>query len=499
MGQSMAAIVETSNRSSAHCNILDAINAIEMNMSPSMEESISDVESMKSSWEKLATFAFGSKWNDKVVDFDKGVIQSRKALREAQEKREKLIKEKAAIKSTSIANEKNDDNTKSSTTRTQNLSNSTNNQPPALIGHKKNGDKLKNLAHKNNPLIANSISNAMNANKQKSTSSSNSNQNATNTEELKSKNTKPDDEGAWNAPYLDVVPIYPIFSENSLHNTALEIGSMLLTTEEEACRGSNDGLPNNLSSISFNAGQNAEKKAIWEMDQIPSQNFFGSQLISVTTPKDEKSDNTTETDDPLSKKRARADEDVNSNKEPNPKRAKTVSSKLDQTNKTKYNSYLKTNQYRPSYIPSFLPHFPPKHTYQIVTSDDKSNKNKVPAQTKYTKDSKESASYKSKLNGVDISIRRSLVQQNRNHQRQQQQKYEHKLSESNGINNKDEKELSLTVPSGNDPHLLATMHEELKKKDQSRNGLGNSIMPLDKISISRVSKILEGSMDQSQF
>lgn len=478
MGQTMAEIVETGNRSSAHCNILDAINAIELNMGPS-QEGKSDIA--KNGWEDLAAFAFGTQWKDKVVDFETGVIQSRKELLKEQEKQ----KEKQKIEmATKFANKNNNSSTNNTNgMQPQSLKNNGSNiQPPALVSHKKNGDKLKNLTQKN-PHLANTLSNAM---KQvSSTANANNNTNAMHKSEANSKAKEPEeDDDAWNAPYLDVVPTYPLLRDRSRLNTSLKIGAMMLATEDEACRGENDGFPdiNTALDVSENVAK-AEKKVAWDLDQIPSRNFFGSYSKFKSKERDDTGATANkENDDTTSKKRARFDENVQSNGEPSTKRLKPSTN--DNSTTPKNYMHLDVKSYRPSYLATFLPSFPPKHTYQPTASQDTSNTSKFSIPT-----NKQQSSFSSSRTNFDgdPSIRRSLVLQQQHHQQALN-------SKQNGG-----EDLSLTVPSGGlstlDPHSLAPIHEDQKKKDSTRNGVGSSITPLEKISVSRVSKILEGSMD----
>lgn len=505
MGQSMAAITEAGNRSSAHCNILDAIDAMEMNMIPLQKNN--QESNTPLGWNDLACFAFGHQWKDKVIDFDTGIIQSESMLqnqKEALEQQQRLEQETkiAAAKAAAVANSNTTINGTTSLTTTttaatatpsvgptpNNPLNNNPNPPPALVGHKKNGDKLRNLTQKN-PRLANSLlqqttpnSNTHPSNNPPNTQTTESNSNGNSTQHDKDKNSPEnenhpspksndleEEEGAWNAPYLDVVPMYPLLQESSL-----PMGARLLATEDEACRGDKDGLPGWNSERDVTClGESAAQRIGWDLDQIPSRNFFAHHDLNAENGggEDGSSGNATTSN---TKKRARFDPPFEETDGPSAKRQKSSSDKSS-SSISHGNSYRPSPPTRPSYVPVFLPVFPPKHTYQPIIIRNSSQISSFHSHKKFQNASSTQG---------HVSIRRSLV-----HQQHQQQRT-HTLERH--------PDPSLTVPNGNSSNVDPM--EDTKKKESNRSSSGNtgnnsSITPLEKISVSRISKILEGSMD----
>jgi len=148
-------------------------------------------------------------------------------------------------------------------------------------------------------------------------------------------NNNNDDENAhgWNAPYLDVIPNYPLRRDGDWKSTHYK------ALEEEACATSHD---KNDKKDKDETSQRAEKRLNNVLNSMPDV-FWGSEI-------------------PM-----KEDQDKKEKEEVSTPPTKRV--KLSIPNEIKHPSTSTAE--RPAYLPSFLPSFPPFYTYQHPSSQAK--------------------------------------------------------------------------------------------------------------------------------
>ena len=349
----------------------------------------------------------------------------------------------------------------------------------------------------------------------------------------------------WNAPYPEIVPLYPIRIQPKTFDS--------IVNANQACRDNTMSIvPSKLSKTNDHVAK--VDQHIKDMEEsinlIPDQvfqdgitSFWGvvssssittdSQLHATSTEGDgnvkshDVSHPSTSTDLSSSNKRKRGDDNDNNDVDNN------ISSKEKTTNILETNQKDKKdeNTPMPSYVPNFLPPFPPKHTYLPI----KKTKNKVkPKMKKVKMGMEETLPFPSTLN---TTVKASLPQSYNDHYPQSATQHQNNIRSAlvtlgekvgksywGGIplrkktNNDSISSLkvqtvkiesfssSADTTTGNSSSNIATISGGpsnsgiVSLQDQNNKNIGGNVVPvkpMTKPSSTRTSRILEGSMDTS--
>jgi len=289
----------------------------------------------------------------------------------------------------------------------------------------------------------------------------------------------------WNAPYLDLIPIYPIRRLSNLKSKSF-------TLEEEASlhitKSTIDGETSS-SNGTTTAPHCAEKKEDSILSNIPDNAYFqywGSTNSNYdqkqTTEEQNKNESTSKRS--ASTQNEAGDNNTTTHSLSEQQQQKKVKFSTDENTVHHFNpistALQEDRNNRPNYIPNFLPYFPPSYTYQqppSITSSSKVSPSFISSNTAIATISKQNK------NNNNI-LRKSLIQL-------------HDVSPS-ATNSENEQSdiLPLTVPSG---VLSSSSEQKQSSSSQNQQNHGNAIISLTKASGSRIPRILEGSMDTVPF
>lgn len=411
------------------------------------------------SWERLAEFSFGSQWKDKiVVDFKTGKVMSRREILDL--KKKQLYHQQRSNSTTNNIMQTaggGNHNTNRMNQHAPAIANGVaaqSAQPPPLrvvpLGqHEKNGDKIKSLAnqlHKNNQQQQNNIASASTSHpsnvlsnnktsnhsfdKKKSVSSTDGKTNPNNSSSSSSDNhnsIKDPFEGAWSAPFLDVVPLYPLSTSNSTSHfrTNSEKDNHNKVHISEACYGDYGGIPGNFfapssSSINNENLDNNSKGEILKNSKKKSRLNDGDSNNSVSSSSNSNSKAISNTDTTKMNKGSNGIQNNNNNDD--------MANQSHQANNLNSNSSSNKNhknlaatldpnsdQYRPSYVPPHFPPFPSLHTYQHLFPEFSSSSTLSHHNESASSNNKDKIKISTQLNHLfegSHEVQKSLVKQN---------------------------------------------------------------------------------------
>ena len=499
-----------SKRWSGHVNIFDILHGIECCTSHAVHQvsmdsnndddnnNNNDMKVVYNHWEGLAEFLFGKDWLN--IDINENNINNKKSLL------------RNATVQSGDGNGSSDNPNPNESQPTETISNTI-----GVKGSNKSvGKQLMNTTNSDND-------DDLNENQQ----------------------DKNNTHKGWNAPYPEIVPLYPIRIQPKTFDS--------IVNAIQACR-------DNIMSI-VPSKQSKTNDKVTKVDQhikdmeesislIPDQvfqdgitSFWGvvpssekkteSQLHPTSTEGDgnvkshDVSHPSTSTDLSSSNKRKRGDDNDNNDVDNN------ISSKEKTTNilETNQKDNKDENTPMPSYVPNFLPPFPPKHTYLPI----KKTKNKVkPKMKKVKMGMEDTLPFPSTLN---TTVKASLPQSYNDHYSQSATQHQNNIRSAlvtlgekvgksywGGIpirkktNNDSISSLkvqtvkiesfssSADTTTGNSSSNIATISGRpsnsgiVSLQDQNNKNIGGNVVPvkpMTKPSSTRTSRILEGSMDTS--
>ena len=499
-----------SKRWSGHVNIFDILHGIECCTSHAVHQvsmdsnnddddnnNNNDMKVVYNHWEGLAEFLFGKDWLN--IDINENNINNKKSLL------------RNATVQSGDGNGSSDNPNPNESQPTETISNTI-----GVKGSNKSvGKQLMNTTNSDND-------DDLNENQQ----------------------DKNNTHKGWNAPYPEIVPLYPIRIQPKTFDS--------IVNANQACRDNTMSIVPSKQSKTNDQVTKVDQH-IKDMEEsinlIPDQvfqdgitSFWGvvssssiatdSQLHATSTEGDgnvkshDVSHPSTSTDLSSSNKRKRGEDNDNNDVDNN------ISSKEKTTNilETNQKDNKDENTPMPSYVPNFLPPFPPKHTYLPI----KKTKNKVkPKMKKVKMGMEETLPFPSTLN---TTVKPSLPQSYNQHPQSATQHHNNirsslvTLGEEVGksywggipirkkTNNDSISSLkvqtvkiesfssSADTTTGNSSSNIATISGRpsnsgiVSLQDQNNKNIGGNVVPvkpMTKPSSTRTSRILEGSMDTS--